>query len=404
MIKSGHVAWLVASLLSLGAVDVVAPIIDIFSLPLPRYIDGFSFSMAFVFLALFILMPWLKEKQVPLITAGEIFFLGILCLWAGMEVLDSLSGSKAEFDLILSCIPLFIMTVATRYYFKVFGDIGILIISFINIAGMLALVHAALLLQARFEVIVPFYNIAELYGRNAMALLLPICLWLLALFPVSGWPVFGLRYNFLAIIAMVDIYLIGARFAALLFLWVIFIGFAIKKPAWRTWLGGQLTLLASTIVVAAIFAYPFLKTLDNTVGAFIGDGRDATSIWSRTMTNFLLMQRVSGDMLFGLGWWDVAAVRAYGYMGHTLYLNVFASYGVIGILPLLLLFALWMRDRDYVSRHWGWNLMFLFVLIASSANNVFIYYGMFFALVGHGHQTSCPSMQAGQTMKAQSYA
>ena len=371
-----------AFLISLYALDVLVPVIDIFGLPVPRYVASMSFSFGFILAALGILISMARMQRIPLFGSGSLALVGLLVFWAGIEAIGALSQGGGRIDLILAFIPLLLVMMAARLHLILFKDPQILLLALVLTASALALAHTMLLLGVSMQIDMLFVNLNELQGRNLMALLVPVCLWLLALFPLRGWPVLGYRYNMLFVLALSNILLSQSRAALLILAWCVFVGIATRSFVLRGWLVMSLIPIGVIMLAVTFFAYPITVTLNEAAPLFIGQGDDAVSVWSRSQTNFLLLQKLGHDPLLGIGWQNVAETKAFGYMGHSLNVIVLAAYGAIGAIPLVgLIFIGLLRMRE-TAREAACHLLFLMaVLIAAVTNDVFAYFGVVIALL-----------------------
>ncbi|MFN4310042.1 MAG: hypothetical protein ACK4FK_05555 [Ferrovibrio sp.] len=370
-------AWLIA----LYAIELLVPIIDVLSLPLPRYAASISFSIIFMLAALAMLIPLAHLHRIPLLSNTELALIGLMLFCSGLEVAGSSGRGPIHFGLILDFIPLLLAMMAARLYLEVFNNFGFLVYALVITATLLLLMHTALLLIVAFGISMPFINLGELKGRNAIALLGPICLWLLAFFPIKGWHVFTLRYNLLLGLSLLNILLTSGRAAFLIFVWSIFVGIIIQLPKPRRWLRLLLLPVGVTAVIGTTLAYPILMQLGEMADFIVGHDDDAISALSRSQTNALLLYKSAQDILLGLGWDEVAAIKAHGYMGHTLYVNIFASYGIIGALAIACLLFFGFTRLTNSTREIAAHLLIVVILVASFSNNVFAYFGVIIALV-----------------------
>ena len=371
-------AWLIA----LYAVDVLVPIIDILGLPLPRYVASISFSVGFILAALTMLIPMARQRQIPLLGNAGLALIGILVFWSGLEVIGMISErGHMRFGLILDCIPLLLVIVATRLHLRLFGKPQLQVSTLILTASFLVLVHTVLLLAVAFGMMVPFINVQELVGRNGMTLLLPVCLWLLAFFPLKDWPVLGYRYNLLLLLALTNTLLSDARAGLLILTWCVATGIFLRLIILRRWLRVSIIPLGLLLVIMSVFVDPILHALGEQAILLMGHGDDAISILSRAKTNFVLLQKLTQNPILGLGWEEVAATKVFGYMGHTLFVNALAAYGILGALPVVWLLTMGVLGAREAGKEVIGHFLFLAIVIASVTNNVFAYFGVVIALI-----------------------
>ncbi|HYD75006.1 hypothetical protein [Ramlibacter sp.] len=383
-------AWLIAAY----ALDVLVPIIDIFGLPVPRYVASMSLSSGFILLALAALVPLARRQRVPLLGRIELALAGVIAFWAGLENLAAtrMAGS-ADYSQVLDFVPPLLVIAATRLHHRLFGERDTLVEAFVALSAAMVAAHTALLVAMTLNLPLPMVRFGELRGRNAMAQLMPLCLWLLAFFPLRDWPVLGRRYGMLVVLGLLNLWLTSTRSAVLVMAWCVLVGVIQWFPAWRQLLYAALLPAGLLLVALAALAYPIAMGLGDEVQQFVGHGDNALSFWSRARTNFMLLEKLAEDPILGLGWREVAATRIYGYMGHTLYVNVLAAYGWIGALPVLLLAGAWLSGLRPRGREAAAHFIVLALMIESVFNNVFAFFGVPLALLGAARLQHLPELQ-----------
>jgi hypothetical protein len=368
-------------MLALYCIDILLPLIDIGGLPLPRHVLSFTWSTIFGLVALMILLPPALARRSSIIGPTAHSLIALILFWAGLELADVAGSGEANLMFVMECLQVVPPLILARLYMQVFDDKEKLISSFVWAAVALVGTHTALLMAAVTEIPLIGVGMAELTGRNNLALLLPVCIWMLALFPVKDWPVFGARYNCVAALALANILLSSARTALLIFVWCVMTGVIMRYGLLRKWF--RRTLLPTAALVALVVTHSdgIVSFLNSEGYAFWGAGDDATSVLSRSQINAVLMAKLAAQPLLGLGWMDVATTKAYGYMGHTLYVNALAAYGAVGILAALGLLVIAIAKTCNTRREASIHFLFLWVLISSFSNNLFIYFGLVIALI-----------------------
>ena len=163
-----------------------------------------SFSLGFMLASLGILIPMARMCRIPLLGRAFLALAGMLTFWAGLEVIGMAGRGYPRFDLIFEFGPLLLVLVAVRLHLRLFVSSRILVNVLVLTMSGLVLIHTMLLLIASLDIPMSFVNLSELRGRNSMALLVPVSLWLLAFFPLEDWPVFGFRYNLLLLLALAN--------------------------------------------------------------------------------------------------------------------------------------------------------------------------------------------------------
>jgi len=277
-------------------------------------------------------------------------------------------------------LPLLLILMASRLHLKLFCDASILVAAMISLASLLVLAHTILLLIVSIGIQPATINSGEVMGRNGIAVLVPMCLWLLAWFPLKYWPAFGHRYNLLILLALTNALLSSARMALLFLTWCVLVGAILHWPLIRRPLRAFLIPASLALIVIVSFSFPIVQVL-NEQGVW-GHGDNATSVLSRSYSNALLLDKLAQDPLLGIGWAEVAATKAFGYIGHSLYVNAIAAYGVIGALAAICVLAFGLLRSQGANREAAAHLLFLVILISSFFNDVFGFFGVMVALIG----------------------
>lgn len=378
------IAWMIA----LCSVDILTPIIDILGLPLPRTLVSMPLSMIFIFVASGMLIQMAWQEKISVFGRSEMVLAGLLAFWTCLEIIGAHGREIMRFDVILNGVQLLLVTAVSRLYLQLFKDSHSLISAVVLTASLLVLLHTTLLLAALLGIALPFVNGNELEGRNGMALLAPISLWVLALFPLKQWPVFGYRYNLLLILVLINILMSSARMDFLILAWCVLVGAILKRPFNRKFMRALLISASLVMVVMITFSYSMAQVL-NDQGLW-GAGDDATSVLSRAHTNSLLLNKLALDPILGIGWAEVAATRSFGYMGHTLYVNIFAAYGLIGMLAMIFALAFGLFDKRVAKSESAAHLLFLVILVTSFSNNISGYFGVIMALIAYFNERVAP--------------
>ena len=148
-------AWLVA----FYALEILVPVIDIFGLPLPRYVSSFSFSACFILAALGILIPLAKQKGIPVLGLGSLGLLGMLGFWGGIEMIHYFLHGHLSLGLIMDFMPLLLVMAASGMHLMLFGGNRILVTTLVLTASAMLLLHTALLLGASFDLPMLFVDL-----------------------------------------------------------------------------------------------------------------------------------------------------------------------------------------------------------------------------------------------------
>ena len=369
-------AWCIA----LYAFDVLTPVVDILRLPLLRSVGPMTLSTPLIIASLCILIHLAQRKNKPILGVGEILLSGVLFFWAGLEIIGASGRGVTNFDQILEFIPFLLALMASRLHVKLFGDASILVSAMVFVGSLMVLVQTVLLLSLSIGIQSSIIDTGEVSGRNGMAMLLPVCIWLLAWIPLNRWPVFHLRYNLLVLLALANALLSSGRMALLVLMCCVLVGAILHWPLIRRILRAILIPASIVLMVVVGYSFPIVQAL-NEQGVW-GSGDDVLSVFSRAYSNFLLLGMLEQDPLLGIGWAKVAATKAFGYMGHSLYVNLLSAYGLIGALAAVCALSFGLLKAHGENREAATHLLFLAILITSFVNNVHAYFGVVIALIG----------------------
>lgn len=378
-----------AYLVAFCAADLSVPIVDFFMLPLPRHVFGISWAVAFGIVALLVLWPSLQTLRVSILDAGGIGVLSVLFFWAVLEGVQSVLGGASNYSLIISCLPAFFVSQLVRFHLRVFLDYALLIETFVSTVVVLAIVHTVLLVLSLSGISIPFINANELISRNGISLLLVVAAMVSTLLADDTKKGRGERLRLVGLLgfSFLHIYLNGARgagilLASLLFLW----GLRERFPSFRG--TTPLLLLTSAIIIlGAIFSYPLLH-MSSGFGWF-GSGDDALSTEIRSASNWGLLIHYLDSPFHGLGWQEVLSVRSDKYISHTFFVIILAAYGVVGVVPLVLLAVAWVRSVDRRNQQLRVMMMLLVVATATFVNDPLPLYGFILGLLSARGQRAC---------------
>lgn len=378
MSLSSRIAVGTAYLVAFSAVDVSNQLIDFLTVPVPRQIMGMPWSVGLGVVALLLLWPAMRQKQIPLMGLGGVGVLAILVFWAALEVIHGIGGRVPSLTLVLSCVPALLVSQVARIHIRLFSDAAMLVDSFVNTAIVFAAIHLMLLLLASTKLDWPFADVGELSSRNSISLLLVVAVWVLGLLDSRRIPLSSPRFLGILTVAVLHIAMNSARAAALLLLLaLLFIFLRDRIPRCsRFWM----MALAASILIMVIVAINF--PLMEQFGGFswLGSGNPTLSARFRSEVNWLLLGRFLDSPLSGMGWNAVLDVRSGGYICHTFYLILLASYGLLGVLPLMAWLGIWLYFAPATERGLFSMTILAVVVNASFVNDPVGWYGLALSL------------------------
>ena len=124
----------------------------------------------------------------------------------------------------------------------------------------------------------------------------------------------------------------------------------------------------------------FNAVIDNSEG--YGKDSDNVSAISRINSSILLFKEFLSHPILGIGYNDATNVRSFGYISHTYYLFPLASYGLIGILPLVILIYYIFNIAIKKNKEFAISSMLLFMVMFTFSNDMHAWISIFiFALL-----------------------
>jgi hypothetical protein len=338
-----------------------------------------SFSVVFIIGALGVMITLAKMQRIYVFGNAEIVIIWLIFFWSGLEIIDTSGRINYDFSIILEVIPLLLALMASRLHLKLFGDASNLLEALIHLSVLLVLSHTILLIMIVAEIPQQFTVISEVKGRNGLAILGPLSLWMLACFPLKNWTPFGHRYNLILLLFLTNVLLNSSRMGFIILIWSVFVGAIWRSPRIYRLLQMFLIPACFVLIVLVIFSFPIVQAINETGVWGVGD--DAKSVFSRSYTNFMLLDKLVQNPLLGIGWVGVIETKAFGYMGHSLYVNVLTAYGSAGALAAICAVSFGLLSAQGVNREAAVHLLFFAILISSFVNEVFAYFGVMVALI-----------------------
>ncbi|MDD3287678.1 MAG: hypothetical protein PHX43_01550 [Alphaproteobacteria bacterium] len=377
------VSILSACLIALLSVDIAIPIIDIFSVPLPRYFYGISFSMVFGFAELFMLWPFMQQSKVKLWEIGVVSALLILIIWGGLEGLQKTLGKTADPDFIGAFLPLVFTACLARIHCRVFGNAYSLIDAFVNTSVLLASFHLFVMFVIYVDISMPIVNMNELYHKNGISLFVTVAVWIKGVIDKRRCAL--ISYGFLVplLVAIIHTASNQSRAGCIVLVLTLAMTFLNRRIS-KSYRPTEVFIGLSLIVVALVsLSYPIIDWLN--LSHLFGDGDGQISAQSRSLSNFMLVEQIIKNPFFGIGGYEVVQMKAYGYMSHTLYLIIVAAYGLMGLVPLLIMLGMWLKISDGNERVLISMFILLIVLMTSFFNDAFAFYGLLLVLVNEAN-------------------
>jgi hypothetical protein len=338
-----------------------------------------SFSVVFIIGALGVMITLAKKQRIYVFGNAEIVIIWLFFFWSGLEIIETSGRIDSDFSMILEIIPLLLALMASRLHLKLFGDASNLLEAFIHLSVLIVLVHTILLLMIVAEIQQQVTVISEVKGRNGLAFLGPVSLWMLACFPLKNWTPFGHRYNLLLLLSLSNVLLNSSRMGFIILIWSVLVGTIWCSSRIYRLLQMFLIPACFVLIVLVSFSFPIVQAINETGVWGVGD--DAKSVFSRSYTNFMLLDKLAQNPLLGIGWVGVIETKAFGYMGHSLYVNVLTAYGSAGALAAICAVSFGLLSAQGVNREAAVHLLFFAILISSFVNEVFAYFGVMVALI-----------------------
>lgn len=373
-----------AYLLALFVVDITTQVIDFFAVAVPRHILSVPWSIILAVPVALVLWPAARFRGIPLLGLGGASMLVILVFWAVLEMVGGILGERPNFVLVTSCLPALLASQLTRVHYQLFSDSTLLVDAFANTVLALSLLHLSLLLLMSAEMLPWFVNQDELVNRNSISLMLAATVWLEGSTLNNPYHLFSARFALLFGLALLHIIFNDARAAGLILLagTALPILCRVILAQSRRWI--VFLLLSGIVIVVIALSYPIIQQLS--IFHFLGQGDDRLSSLSRSGSNWSLLEFLVESPLFGVGADMVFNTKVGGYMSHTLYLVVLSAYGLLGILPVLIIGGMWLYNRPPESRARLSMVILLIVIVASFVNDLLIWYGFILALGGVSFQ------------------
>lgn len=369
-----------AYLIALCVVDVSSHLIDIFSLPVPRTVFGFTWSIGLCLAVIFLILPEMKRRNIQFIGIGGGGLLVVIMILSLMEAAQSWFDRVSSFELIAPCLSVVLVSQLLRIHKDIFFRMDVLVNAFVRTAVIVSSVHLIILIPTLSGISVPLVNAQEVYERNSLSLLLVAAVWVVGSSDDYKNNNYMTRLILLSAFTMIHILFNDARAAAVLLILCLSMLALRIKSSWSGKVWPSYILATLFIMIVVSFSYPILNL--TSVAEWLGQGDDILSSEFRSHSNWMLWRVFMDNPLFGIGWAGVVDVRSGGYISHTLYLMLLSAYGITGFALLLLWLGVWIYSLPLVNRQRFSEAVLLIVAAASFSNDILIWYGMIFSLVG----------------------
>ena len=374
-----RVEILTTCLIALSAIELSNHIIDMMGIPLPRLIFGMSWFTGMAAIAIFMLLPIRPGSLGAILGWTDVAYLSTIAGWLIAEALRDELDRTVTLSGIFAWIGPWVISIAARLHLRIFDNRQILVQSFVVIATALAFVHLCLLLPVRVGLRMPLIVPSEIVDRNSISMFLVVALFLWATWSRDKTAQPSWSFVGLIVFAFVHAELNNARAATLVLVLVVTLQLVrVVIPDVRQF-RRICQFLCAAIIVAVIGVS--LAQWTRSQAAF-GGGDATTSASQRGETNVMLVNLFLSHPWAGVGWHRVLYARSGGHVGHTLYVNIPAAFGVLGLAPVLMI-GLWRVMRQQ-TKGWTSELSMTLVLVTAVAtfvNDPVAWYGLVFALL-----------------------
>jgi hypothetical protein len=386
-----------AYLIALAAIDLSSHLINVLGLPVPQFVLGMSWFTVLAAVVVLILWPLLRGSVGTIVGMWDVAYLSTIVLWLIMEAARQDPFGRPTLTGILAWISPWALSVAVRFYLRVFGNRSQIVEAFIHVVLTVSLIHLGLLTLIRTGLPLPLVNTSEVVDRNSVSLLLVAAAFLSATWcrntdAQPSWWLVGL-----IVIAFAHAELNNARAATLVLVAVMslqLLRVIVRNDRLVIWV---CVILCVSIVAVVAAVAPLLAWLRQP--SLFGQGDAAVSTSYRGAANWNLLNLFLSHPWVGGGWSDVLRIRPGGYIGHTLYVNVLAAFGILGVLPLITACAWrwWWRRSGQALTLEHWMTAMCVVAVASFINDPLAWYGLVIVMPSYANRLSALDGVAAET-------
>ena len=369
---------LTAVTIVLAVVDLPTLVIDVFGIPLPRLAFGMSWFTAAALVVVLICLPIHRSSGARVLGLWDGAYAISLIVWALVEYLRGGFGTFTHASIILAWVPPWIVSVAVRMHVSVFGRVTPVVRFFVWAVTILCTAHLAMVAFATAGVRPPFVRIEELIDRNSLSLVLTAAVFVLAVWERQDTPTRAWWLIAIIVLGFAHAELNHARAAKLIL--VLVVGMQLARMAvFSDRAMVRVCVLLSSVTIATVASIGIVLEWLSRPDVF-GAGDAAASTTFRGQTNSALLQLFIAHPWIGAGLEQLTYVRRGGYIGHTLYLNIAAAFGIVGLFPAVgLMVWRWLGRRGTVAVELSMTLVVV-IAVASFMNDPQMWYGLVLAL------------------------
>jgi hypothetical protein len=378
------IATVAACLIVIFAINLAGTLVDIFGIPIPTHLWGVPLLGWLPFYLLIGLYPLVRVRGGSGIGITDLLVLGTLVIWILLELLHAFGGARLDLGIVTATFWPVLAYITTRAYLTVFEDSSTLINAFIRIIALVGLGHLMLLGAVQGGLDLPLIQPAEVSQRNGISLLLVFALFLTLFVDPRRRLKLTRRAVLLLVLAAGHAWLNSARAAAgclviLVLAWPLIAGLGSRRV-----LTFLFVLAAATVLFAVTFSGNLLSIATEGVAGYsqvasLND--DVLSAIYRASTNGLIVEQFLESPLFGIGFAGVSELRVGGYITHTLYLLYLGAYGVLGLIPLVVSFAVLIYVMKAVPGSVRALTVLFVVAVTSFVNDPLPWLGALFGLL-----------------------
>lgn len=381
MIKSNKASVYSAYLIALFISDPLINFIDMFSVPLPRYVAGFSWSVIFGVAALLVMWPSLQNHNSVYLNKFHIKLILVLLFWVLLEYYHVVFNGSAAIDisLISSFLPVIFAFQLVRLHTFLFESHLLLVRIFLYVAIVILILHLLLLKTIGFTTnYFSFINPSEIIDRNSLSIFFVATVFIAVVINPIEYLKISYSNVMIFILVFLHVYVNNSRAASLLLLFTIAYGLFKKNNTIYSFICKKSLFVVISIIALVSFSFPIMQ---NFLGMhWFGAGDSLLSTRSRSESNWMLLLSFIENPIYGIGLNSVNQIRSLGYVSHSLYLIIISAYGVLGVLPMLIMgWSVFTRMNDDMKTRLSFFMIFI-TITASFSNDLWLWYGLMFSL------------------------
>jgi hypothetical protein len=343
---------LVLYIFVIAVFDLLRTVIEILHIPFRYYFGGNPPLLLPLLLLMLVLNLWRIDKRynrvIP-INLTDILMIITIYGWVLLYFYhsDYLGGWRKSWDgayLITSNLWLFLSLFILKSYSYIIHDLRERLVKVVtNLLTWFAIGFLALFFLDKI-VGLPIHD--HLQNTNGIALKSAFCILLILFFS------FNMRMHTLLIIVSLHVlvaYVSNAKASLIaIALMILYRGYSLIMSR-RGRLYTNTFVFAAIATIVALFYNEIYFYLDSVASSFdiFGEAYEAAegynmenstvSALSRIQSNLLVLAEFFKNPLVGIGYQQVAAIQSFGYMSHTYYLFPLTAYGVLGVMPYVIM-------------------------------------------------------------------